>query len=216
MSKSSFPLCGGRSSASCRDRCCRNAGARRRSVRLQCRQAFGSGPCRRLQAGQGQGQSLGLWFGQQPLAVQGRPRQPGSKVPVTGKAMDICLPVPAPGRYAVAVHHDLNTNGERDRHDGGGYSRNPEGQPAQSEAGLFQGGVSGRQRAGAGRRNPALRQGPRRGPGGNLMTRPRIALISNPKSTGNLAQLPRIRAFCASIPISSITKSSAPTRSARR
>lgn len=47
------------------------------------------------------------------------------KIPVTGRSMDICLPVPAPGRYAVAVHHDLNTNGERDRHDGGGYSRNP-------------------------------------------------------------------------------------------
>jgi uncharacterized protein (DUF2141 family) len=47
------------------------------------------------------------------------------KVPVTGKSMDICMPVPAPGRYAVAVHHDLNTNGNRDRHDGGGYSRNP-------------------------------------------------------------------------------------------
>jgi hypothetical protein len=29
------------------------------------------------------------------------------------------------------------------------------------------------------------------------MPRPRIALLSNPKSTGNLAQLPRIRAFCA-------------------
>jgi len=47
------------------------------------------------------------------------------KVPVTGRAMDICMPVPAPGRYAVAVHHDLNVNGERDRQDGGGYSRNP-------------------------------------------------------------------------------------------
>jgi uncharacterized protein (DUF2141 family) len=47
------------------------------------------------------------------------------KVPVTGKAMDVCVPVPAPGRYAVAVHHDLNVNGERDRQDGGGYSRNP-------------------------------------------------------------------------------------------
>lgn len=47
------------------------------------------------------------------------------KVPVTAKAMDICVPVPAPGRYAVAVHHDLNRNGERDRQDGGGYSRNP-------------------------------------------------------------------------------------------
>lgn len=47
------------------------------------------------------------------------------KVPVTGRAMDICMPVPAPGRYAVAVHHDLNANGDRDRQDGGGYSRNP-------------------------------------------------------------------------------------------
>ena len=47
------------------------------------------------------------------------------KVPVTGRSMDICVPVPAPGRYAVAVHHDLNINGERDRQDGGGYSRNP-------------------------------------------------------------------------------------------
>lgn len=32
------------------------------------------------------------------------------------------------------------------------------------------------------------------------MGRPRIALISNPRSTGNLAQLPRIRAFCADHP----------------
>ncbi len=47
------------------------------------------------------------------------------KVPVTGRAMDICMPVPAPGRYALAVHHDLNANGGRDRQDGGGYSRNP-------------------------------------------------------------------------------------------
>lgn len=47
------------------------------------------------------------------------------KVPVTGRSMDICMPVPAPGRYAVAVHHDLNLNGERDRQDGGGYSRDP-------------------------------------------------------------------------------------------
>ena len=32
------------------------------------------------------------------------------------------------------------------------------------------------------------------------MSRPRIALLSNPKSTGNLAQLPKIRAFCANHP----------------
>ena len=30
--------------------------------------------------------------------------------------------------------------------------------------------------------------------------RPRVALLSNPKSTGNLGQLPRIRAFCADHP----------------
>ena len=47
------------------------------------------------------------------------------KVPVTGRSMDICLPVPAPGRYAIAVHHDFNVNGARDRQDGGGYSRDP-------------------------------------------------------------------------------------------
>ena len=32
------------------------------------------------------------------------------------------------------------------------------------------------------------------------MPRPRIALLSNPRSTGNIAQLPRIRAFCAAHP----------------
>jgi hypothetical protein len=32
------------------------------------------------------------------------------------------------------------------------------------------------------------------------MNRPRIALLSNPKSTGNLAQLPRIREYCADHP----------------
>ncbi len=33
-----------------------------------------------------------------------------------------------------------------------------------------------------------------------LIARPRIALLSNPRSTGNVAQLPRIRAFCAEHP----------------
>jgi len=47
------------------------------------------------------------------------------KLPVTARSMDICLPVPAPGRYAVAVHHDYNLNGARDRQDGGGFSRDP-------------------------------------------------------------------------------------------
>ena len=33
-----------------------------------------------------------------------------------------------------------------------------------------------------------------------MSARPRIALLSNPRSTGNVAQLPRIRAFCAEHP----------------
>ncbi len=39
--------------------------------------------------------------------------------------IDVCIAVPRSGRYAVAVHHDLNGNGDKDRHDGGGYSNNP-------------------------------------------------------------------------------------------
>lgn len=57
------------------------------------------------------------------LAKKGRVAK--VKVPVTGRAMNVCIPVPTPGRYAVAVHHDFNLNGNRDAQDGGGYSRNP-------------------------------------------------------------------------------------------
>ena len=58
------------------------------------------------------------------LKKQGRLRR--VKVPVRGKGpFDVCIAVPKPGRYAVAVHHDLNANGEKDRRDGGGYSNNP-------------------------------------------------------------------------------------------
>jgi len=47
-------------------------------------------------------------------------------VPVHSTApMDICIAVPAPGLYAIALHHDLNGNDDKDRSDGGGYSRNP-------------------------------------------------------------------------------------------
>ena len=66
---------------------------------------------------------LSLYSADHWLNKQGRISK--IKVPVTGRAMDICMPVPAPGRYAVAVHHDFNVNGERDRQDGGGYSGNP-------------------------------------------------------------------------------------------
>lgn len=58
------------------------------------------------------------------LKKQGRLRR--IKVPVNSRGpIDVCVAVPRSGRYAVAVHHDLNSNGDKDRHDGGGYSNNP-------------------------------------------------------------------------------------------
>lgn len=44
--------------------------------------------------------------------------------PASG-AVRICMPVPAPGWYAVDVRHDVNGNGDTDRADGGGASGNP-------------------------------------------------------------------------------------------
>ena len=46
--------------------------------------------------------------------------------------------------------------------------------------------------------------------------RPRVALLSNPKSTGNLAQLPRIREYCADHPDVFHYEVEHATRSARR
>ena len=47
-------------------------------------------------------------------------------VPVTGAGpMRICVALPGPGRYAVAVRHDVNGNNHSDWADGGGFSRNP-------------------------------------------------------------------------------------------
>lgn len=43
-----------------------------------------------------------------------------------GGKMRFCLPLPAPGRYGIAVRHDLNGNGKTDlSEDGGGFSNNP-------------------------------------------------------------------------------------------
>jgi len=67
---------------------------------------------------------LALYGSDHYLKKEGRLRR--IKVPVNGRGpVDVCIAVPKPGRYAVAVHHDLNANGDRDRHDGGGYSNNP-------------------------------------------------------------------------------------------
>lgn len=47
------------------------------------------------------------------------------ELPATATAMDVCLAVPGPGRYAVAVRHDTNADRDSDFGDGGGFSRNP-------------------------------------------------------------------------------------------
>lgn len=46
-------------------------------------------------------------------------------VPAAG-ALDVCVPTPAPGTYAVSVRHDVDGSGRTGREDGGGMSGNPE------------------------------------------------------------------------------------------
>lgn len=47
-------------------------------------------------------------------------------LPVTRAGrMDVCLRMPKPGRYAVAVRHDVDGNKKSGWNDGGGFSRNP-------------------------------------------------------------------------------------------
>jgi len=45
-------------------------------------------------------------------------------VPEAGP-IEICVPVGAPGTYAVDIRHDINNNGDTDRSDGIGASGNP-------------------------------------------------------------------------------------------
>jgi uncharacterized protein (DUF2141 family) len=45
-------------------------------------------------------------------------------VPPSG-VMAVCVRVPGPGRYAVAVRHDVDGDGKMTADDGGGFSRNP-------------------------------------------------------------------------------------------
>jgi uncharacterized protein (DUF2141 family) len=40
-------------------------------------------------------------------------------------AMNVCVAVPAPGTYAIAVRHDADANGKSGWSDGGGFSNNP-------------------------------------------------------------------------------------------
>lgn len=48
------------------------------------------------------------------------------EVPAHGASATVCMPVPGPGTYGIAVRHDVNGNGQTDiRTDGGGMSNNP-------------------------------------------------------------------------------------------
>lgn len=48
------------------------------------------------------------------------------EAPASGKrAVEVCIPVPRPGTYGIAVRHDANANGKSDGGDGGAFSRDP-------------------------------------------------------------------------------------------
>ncbi len=67
---------------------------------------------------------VAVYAAQGYLAKGGKLRKVVVPVRSTGP-MDVCIAVPKAGQYAVAVHHDLNGNGDKDPNDGGGYSGNP-------------------------------------------------------------------------------------------
>lgn len=41
------------------------------------------------------------------------------------RSVEVCVPVPRPGTYGVAIRHDANANGKSDSGDGGAFSRDP-------------------------------------------------------------------------------------------
>jgi uncharacterized protein (DUF2141 family) len=55
----------------------------------------------------------GAWAGRVDVPLNGR------------RAVDVCLPLPSTGNYAVTVRHDANANRKSDWNDGAGFSRNP-------------------------------------------------------------------------------------------
>jgi uncharacterized protein (DUF2141 family) len=48
------------------------------------------------------------------------------ELPVTASGhMDVCIAVPGPGKYAIAVRHDVDGSGKSGWDDGAAFSRNP-------------------------------------------------------------------------------------------
>ena len=58
--------------------------------------------------------------------VKGGERLARIELPVRAAVSELCVALPAPGRYAIAVRHDLDGNGKSGWNDGGGFSRNPQ------------------------------------------------------------------------------------------
>lgn len=65
------------------------------------------------------GGSTSTWFDKKKYLVRIEVPTPQSG------PIRICLPAPAPGRYAVDLRHDANANHDTDRADGGGASGDP-------------------------------------------------------------------------------------------
>jgi len=55
----------------------------------------------------------GRWLGRVEAPTNGR------------RTLEVCIPVPRPGTYGVAVRHDANANGKSDGGVGGAFSRDP-------------------------------------------------------------------------------------------
>lgn len=65
-------------------------------------------------------------YGSDPAQfVKGGKRVARIDQPLRSDPTLVCVPLPGPGRYAVAVRHDLNGDGKSSMSDGGGFSRNP-------------------------------------------------------------------------------------------
>ncbi len=65
-------------------------------------------------------------YGSDPAQfVKGGERLARVDLPVRQAPSEICFALPAPGRYAIAVRHDVDGDGKGGINDGGGFSRNP-------------------------------------------------------------------------------------------
>ena len=91
------------------------------------------------------------------IRVQSYPATPGAwltkgrwinriEAKANNGAMTFCVPVPAAGKYGIAVRHDRNANGKTDiSQDGGGFSNNPSinilnlGKPAVGKVAFYAG-----------------------------------------------------------------------------